>query len=72
MKFRSEAKIIQTRRLSLTKIFFAGMIFALTFSFVQIVSAQEMKYGEINWVQGYISAIGNGTADPAAIMLKTD
>ena len=52
------------------KIFFAGMIFALTFSLVQIVSAQEMKYGEINWVQGYISAIGNGTADPSGNNVK--
>jgi len=46
------------------------MTFALSFSLVQIVSAQEMKSGEINWVQGYISAIGNGTADPSGNNVK--
>ena len=46
------------------------MTFALSFSLLQIVSAQEMKSGEINWVQGYISAIGNGTADPSGNKVK--
>lgn len=53
------------------KIFVAGMlIFALSFCLAQIVSAQEMKSGEINWVQGYISGIGNGTADPSGNKVK--
>lgn len=46
------------------------LIFALTFFLVQIVPAEEMKSGEINWVQGYITAIGNGTADPSGNRVK--
>lgn len=54
-----------------SKIFFAGiLVVALSFGLAQIVSAQEMKSGEINWVQGYISAIGNGTADPSGNKVK--
>jgi hypothetical protein len=53
------------------KIFLAGMlIVALSFFIVQIVPAEEMKSGEINWVQGYITAIGNGTADPSGNKVK--
>ncbi len=29
-----------------------------------------MRSGEINWVQGYISAVGNGTADPSGNKVK--
>ena len=53
------------------KIFFAGiLVVALSFYLTPILSAQEMKSGEINWVQGYISAIGNGTADPSGNKIK--
>jgi len=53
------------------KIFFAGiLVVALSFCLAPILSAQEMKSGEINWVQGYISAIGNGTADPSGNKIK--
>ncbi|MCX5843334.1 MAG: hypothetical protein NT022_06235, partial [Deltaproteobacteria bacterium] len=53
------------------KIFFAGiLVVALSFCLAPILSAQEMKSGEINWVQGYITAIGNGTADPSGNKVK--
>jgi hypothetical protein len=53
------------------KIFLAGMLIAaLSFFLVQIVPAEEIKSGEINWVQGYITAIGNGTADPCGNKVK--
>jgi hypothetical protein len=53
------------------KIFFAGiLVVVLSFCLAPILSAQEMKSGEINWVQGYISAIGNGTADPSGNKVK--
>ncbi len=52
-------------------IFFSGLlVVALSFCLAPILSAQEMKSGEINWVQGYISAIGNGTADPSGNKIK--
>ena len=49
-----------------------GAILVLTglFYFTSIAFAQEMKSGEINWVQGYISAVGNGTADPSGNKVK--
>jgi len=46
------------------------MIIALAFSVSQLLFAQENKSGEINWVQGYISAVGNGTADPSDNRVK--
>jgi len=53
------------------KIFFAGiLVVALSFCLAHVLSAQEMKSGEINWVQGYITAIGNGTADPSGNKVK--
>jgi len=52
-------------------IYFSGLlVVALSFCLAPILSAQEMKSGEINWVQGYISAIGNGTADPCGNKVK--
>lgn len=52
-------------------IFFSGLlVVVLSFCLAPILSAQEMKSGEINWVQGYISAIGNGTADPSGNKIK--
>ena len=36
----------------------------------QISLAGEMKSGEVNWVQGYITAIGNGTATPSGNRVK--
>ncbi len=56
-----------TRRI----IFFAGIIVvALSVCLAHNLSAQEMKSGEINWVNGYISAVGNGTADPSGNKVK--
>lgn len=52
-------------------VFFAGILaFALSFGPAPWAGAQEMKSGEINWVQGYISAYGNGTADPSGNKVK--
>ena len=53
------------------KIFFAGiLVIALSFYLASFAPAEEMKSGEINWVQGYIAAIGNGTADPSGNKVK--
>jgi hypothetical protein len=53
------------------KSFFAAILVAILFIFTtQITAAEEMKSGEINWVQGYITAIGNGTADPSGNKVK--
>lgn len=53
------------------KLFYAGiLVVAMSFCLTPILSAQEMKSGEINWVKGYISAIGNGTADPSGNKIK--
>jgi hypothetical protein len=46
------------------------MIASLSLSVSQLLFAQENKSGEINWVQGYISAVGRGTADPSDNKVK--
>ena len=54
-----------------TKIFFAAILVAISSIFpMQFSVAEEMKSGGINWVQGYITAIGNGTADPSGNKMK--
>jgi hypothetical protein len=62
-----------TERLEMTRrnSFFAVLLVATSFILsIQISVAEEMKSGEINWVQGYITAIGNGTADPSGNKVK--
>jgi hypothetical protein len=50
--------------------FWAMLTLTCLFYLAPVVSAQEMKSGEINWVKGYISAVGNGTADPSGNNVK--
>jgi hypothetical protein len=38
--------------------------------FAGTVDAQEKKPGQINWVEGYISAVGEGTATPSGNKMK--
>ena len=40
--------------------------------FAQTINAQEKKSGQINWVDGYIGAIGEGTATPSGNKLKDE
>ena len=49
--------------LSATVICFLGI-------FVQTTNTQEKKSGQINWVEGYISARGEGTATPSGNRMK--
>jgi len=49
--------------LSLIVICFLGI-------FTQTINTQEKKSGQINWVEGYISAVGEGTATPSGSKLK--
>ena len=49
--------------LSLIVICFLGI-------FTQTINTQEKKSGQINWVEGYISAVGEGTATPSENKLK--
>ncbi|MGZ3590195.1 MAG: LPP20 family lipoprotein [Thermodesulfobacteriota bacterium] len=49
--------------LSLIVICFLGI-------FAQTINTQEKKSGQINWVEGYISAVGEGTATPSGNKLK--
>jgi len=49
--------------LSLIVICFLGI-------FTQTINTQEKKSGQINWVEGYISAVGEGTATPSGNKLK--
>jgi hypothetical protein len=51
--------------LSVTVICFLGI-------FVETMDAQERKPGQINWVEGYISAVGEGTATPSGNKLKDE
>lgn len=45
-------------------------ILAISLCLVHVAGGQEMKAGEINWVKGYVSAVGNGTADPSGNKVK--
>ncbi len=49
--------------LSVTVICFLGI-------FAQTINTQEKKSGQINWVEGYISAVGEGTATPSGNKAK--
>jgi hypothetical protein len=39
-------------------------------TFVQVIDAQEKKMGQINWVDGYTTAVGEGTAKPSGNKTK--
>jgi hypothetical protein len=38
--------------------------------FVQMVDAQEKGAGKINWMEGYVSAVGEGTSNPSGNKMK--
>ena len=40
--------------------------------FAQTINAKGKKSGQINWVNGYIDAIGEGTATPSGNKLKDE
>jgi hypothetical protein len=50
------------------------VLFAIAISFYYILGqkadSQEKRTGEINWVEGYISAVGEGTATPSGNKMK--
>ncbi len=53
------------------KLLFAFLLVLCLFWILgQQTSAQEKKKGEVNWVDGYVSAIGEGTATPSGNKIK--
>ena len=58
-----------TRIIVIGAIFFAALVQGLS---VSDAAAQEMAIGNINWVEGYVSAIGKGTTNPTPNRVKDE